>query len=553
MLTSTFIVTSSAQNKSTGTVTQTATITPALLPPGVEAFRFRPGLVTQLDFGTAFDFTNSRWFGMGRIPAGLQTFYGLRFQLPNKSIIMGYNDISAINPRIEWIGNSAASTLGNLEFRVGSGFGTPGTPGPNLLVATMTSGGNTIFGNPSITGNSAKVSLENSTQPIGMSVNNFNQDGIFVSNSGQNGVFVKNEGPTGINVLNGGDMGITVQNQGSSGVLIENDGKIGLEISTVNTPQFDSRSIIVSTGSGQNSNVGANFRTGNATFNTGISLKTTDGKFDYGVQSIVSNSGSEAVGLQGITGGSSSFEAGIYGQTPQNNGNQFAGFFDGEVFSTVNFTVSDTKLKENMKVETNVLDRLSKLNSYTYDFKNVRELNLPRGIQHGFLAQEVAAVFPELTRDIKKPVFDKDGKSTSNFEFKSVNYNGIVSVLTTAVNELNTEMKVLKEELAELKSSITSMRTNNGTSIDNNNGIILEQNIPNPFTDKTTIKYQLPQGTSKASLMVFDLNGRIVKEFVLTENKSELTIDATQIGKGLFIYSLLQNGQELMTKKMIIK
>jgi hypothetical protein len=63
----------------------------------------------------------------------------------------------------------------------------------------------------------------------------------------------------------------------------------------------------------------------------------------------------------------------------------------------------------------------------------------------------------------------------------------------------------------------------------------------------------LPQGTSKASLIIFDMNGGIKKEFPLTENKSEITVTASQIGKGLFIYSLVQNGQILETKKMIIQ
>jgi len=49
------------------------------------------------------------------------------------------------------------------------------------------------------------------------------------------------------------------------------------------------------------------------------------------------------------------------------------------------------------------------------------------------------------------------------------------------------------------------------------------------------------------------MNGGIKKEFPLTENKSEITVTTLQIGKGLFIYSLVQNGQLLETKKMIIQ
>jgi hypothetical protein len=481
-----------AQNQSFQPV-QNSITTPIGPQFTTEIFRFRPGLVTQLDLGSTFDFTNSRWFALGRVAFGTQNFYGLRFQLPNKSIVMGYNDLNAINPRIEWIGNPLASTLGNLEFRVGSGFGggSPSVPGPNLLVATMTSAGNTVFGNPSLTGSAAKVSIDNS-------------------------------------------------------------GTTGLVIRSSNSATANSQAISIEQFSATNDNVGAQILLGGASSNTGIVIKNGPGKFNTGVLA-TSFADINAIGIQGRTTGQAQFEAAIFGQTSQNNGNQFAGFFDGDVVITGNFpNPSDIKLKENVKPETNVLERLSKLKSVTYNYKTINELNLAKGVQHGFIAQEMAVVFPELTKDISKPVFDKDGKATSNFEFKSINYTGLISILTAAVNEMHTEVKALKEELTDLKTSIASgdFARPSATS---GNKVILEQNIPNPFSDRTTIKYQLPQGTSKASLIVFDLNGGIKKEFPLTENKSEITVSASQIGKGLFIYSLVQNGQILETRKMIIQ
>ena len=81
----------------------------------------------------------------------------------------------------------------------------------------------------------------------------------------------------------------------------------------------------------------------------------------------------------------------------------------------------------------------------------------------------------------------------------------------------------------------------------------MEQNIPNPFADQTTIRYQLPEGTSTAEIIIFDLNGRLIKNYPVYKNQSELTIKASDIGSGLFIYSLVENGQELLSKKMVIK
>jgi len=119
-----------------------------------EIFRFRPGLVTQLDSGNNFGFTNSRWFSIGRLKTGTQTVYGMRFQLPNKALTMGYQDINDPNPRIQWIGAGSSSGT-DLEFRVANSF----TSTTSKLVTTMTNDGNTFFGNPLST-NEAKVGID---------------------------------------------------------------------------------------------------------------------------------------------------------------------------------------------------------------------------------------------------------------------------------------------------------------------------------------------------------------------------------------------------------
>ncbi len=112
-------------------------------PPSTtgEAFRFRPGIVTQLDQGS-FGFTaNDRWWSLGRLNTGSQTVFGLRLQNGEKALTLGYNDISNNNPRIQWIG--ANGNLGNLEFRTATSF----TSTNSTLVTTMRSDGTTVFGN----------------------------------------------------------------------------------------------------------------------------------------------------------------------------------------------------------------------------------------------------------------------------------------------------------------------------------------------------------------------------------------------------------------------
>jgi FtsZ-binding cell division protein ZapB len=287
-----------------------------------------------------------------------------------------------------------------------------------------------------------------------------------------------------------------------------------------------------------------------ASLNTGLQGRAESGESARGVSGRAINSGTN-VGVFGNTLGQGSFAAAIYGETPQ-NGNHFAGFFDGDVVVTQQFSASDAKLKSNVSNENDALRQISQLRPVTYLFKENSGMNLSREFQHGFIAQELAEVFPELTKDIKKPVFDEEGNVVSELEFKSVNYIGLISVLTAGIQELNEELNTLKEELAEYKSTDnvrqSLMNENNDVQ-----GYFMEQNVPNPFDDATSIRYQLPAGVNQAYITIFDLNGRLIKDYLLTQNQGELIIQASEIGKGLFIYSMNVGGKEMLTKKMMVK
>jgi hypothetical protein len=195
--------------------------------------------------------------------------------------------------------------------------------------------------------------------------------------------------------------------------------------------------------------------------------------------------------------------------------------------------------------------RLMQVTSRTYNSKKDTEVNAAANIQYGFAADELEKVFPELVKTINQPVFDKSGKLTNTIAVKAIDYDGMIPILVSTVQELNNKIEELEKALETADSKADrGLPTNSNSGI---KGVFLNQNVPNPFSDRTTIRYQLPEGTSKASLIIFDMNGGIKKEFALTENKSEITVTASQIGKGLFIYSLVQNGQILETKKMIIQ
>jgi hypothetical protein len=99
---------------------------------------------------------------------------------------------------------------------------------------------------------------------------------------------------------------------------------------------------------------------------------------------------------------------------------------------------SDIKLKTNISRVKGSLSKLTKLNGYNY---NWLEKERDNGLLTGIIAQEVRAVFPELT-------------SANESGILAVNYTGLIPHLIEAVKELDqktSEIVELKKELAQMK------------------------------------------------------------------------------------------------------
>ena len=94
---------------------------------------------------------------------------------------------------------------------------------------------------------------------------------------------------------------------------------------------------------------------------------------------------------------------------------------------------SDQRLKREIKPIYNALEKVSALHGYTYQMKDE-----PRGRHAGVMAQEVLAVLPEAVSK------NEDG-------YLEVDYNGVLSLLLEAVNELREENHALKERVKKLE------------------------------------------------------------------------------------------------------
>lgn len=99
-------------------------------------------------------------------------------------------------------------------------------------------------------------------------------------------------------------------------------------------------------------------------------------------------------------------------------------------------TSSDINLKSNIASHSPVLTKLILLNPKRYTMNN----DVEQKEKIGLLAQDVQAVFPELV--------DKTG------EYMAVNYQSLIPVLISALNEQTKRNKFLKHRIKVLKSKV---------------------------------------------------------------------------------------------------
>ncbi|MBR1519329.1 MAG: tail fiber domain-containing protein [Prevotella sp.] len=277
--------------------------------------------------------------------------------------------------------------------------------------------------------------------------------------------------------------------------------------------------------------------------------------------------------------GSTTNGAGVYGTTSTslypmpNTYGRYAGYFQGNVYvygsmsATSYITLSDRNLKENIAPlcnddeEETAIDKVMDMNVVKYNYKK-REIEVDENalqtmseddkaalelerenaekdaqkLHFGLIAQELQSIYPNLVTE------GQDG-------MLAINYVELVPVLIQSIKELKQEINEMKGEgqiaKAPTATAITSATTEGKTSA-------LYQNTPNPFNGQTTIRFQIADGAHSAYVCIFDMQGKQLQRHDLSTSDDSMTIDGTQLGAGMYLYSLIVDGREIDTKRMIL-
>jgi hypothetical protein len=215
-----------------------------------------------------------------------------------------------------------------------------------------------------------------------------------------------------------------------------------------------------------------NRQTGNTTgFTTGL-FATAEGRNDnYSIDGTSAGAVGNSYGTTGWAFGQGPANYAIYGyvdptSTPVTTLN-YAGYFEGNVLVTGTFSnPSDEKLKNNLRPMNSVLSGIMQLNplKYFYTKEAIEKIKVPSVEQYGFTAQNIASVFPELVKKEIAPVYNvkkvegPNGKphyvkeKVEDINFSSVNYIGLIPILTHAIQEQQQIIEELKTRLLNLES-----------------------------------------------------------------------------------------------------
>ncbi len=252
----------------------------------------------------------------------------------------------------------------------------------------------------------------------------------------------------------------------------------------------------------------------------------------------------------------------VYGQA--NGEGSFAGYFAGGLVSGPIVTLSDSKIKKDVKVMDGMLDKVMALQpkTYKYDFEKFPQLGLEEGLSHGFIAQELEEIFPDMVEDATSPTkFDEEGNKTmESVDLKGVQYTEMIPVLVSAMQEqqeiINKQQAQIDRLAAMVESCCSSDRNANQNDLDGYDLDIqvtkseLEQNFPNPFKTQTSITYTVGCNCN-AKIVIYDQAGRTIS--TITDEAHDAGVytidwDASRLDAGIYFYALIVDGQEFVKK-----
>jgi hypothetical protein len=303
----------------------------------------------------------------------------------------------------------------------------------------------------------------------------------------------------------------------------------------------------------------------------GITSINSSHGYNYGVSGMISFNN-----LNSNSGG-----AGIYGTDyaylynyPDNLHGLYAAYFHGGVYLSGQttalelYTPADDRLNENVgsmarndEDGMRTLDNLLRMNVLEYNTKKhtqertqeeISEMTdemrasyemmkkdeekMASRLHFGLSAQELQEIYPDLVME------GQDG-------YLAINYIELVPLLIRSIQDLKQELDELKYEEG---NKYKVPQTADVEALNTKSKCMFYQNTPNPFREMTVIRFKLSDDVKDASICIFDMSGKLLKKLPVSRGMESVSVSGYEMGEGMFLYSLVVNGREIDTKRMII-
>ena len=317
-------------------------------------------------------------------------------------------------------------------------------------------------------------------------------------------------------------------------ILVQEDGGV-----RIGTPHVPSSGITIGTPTWQLSTKGLEVSVGDILFHTAngnlrfVDFRTMVGTSSGGI------AGQTYVNATAITGSNLSI-----GMSSQYAFRVYA----NEIYSSSSQKViSDRRYKDNIVDLEDATAKVLQLRPVSFDLKtpeNYAGDTMALKGKVGFIAQEVQELFPNLVGYL--PDADQyvlDYTSFIPYLTQSIQRQAqqIEEMLLTSLSDVQTrapQVPVTGSEGANLAISHAK----------------LYQNIPNPFSGTTEIRYELPEDVRSASIEIHTAAGQKVESRVLPLKPGAGTVffESRDFATGTHVYSLIVDGQLVSTKRMVV-
>lgn len=252
-------------------------------------------------------------------------------------------------------------------------------------------------------------------------------------------------------------------------------------------------------------------------------------------------------------------------------------YLNGAAYVTEIYYPSDDRLNRSVESmgsksrgEETTLEKLLKLNVIEYNAKSPQEARASYSNENmtseerqayeymkkendmmnarqrfGLSGQDLQKIYPNLV------VEGQDG-------YLYVNYVELVPVLIRSIQELKAELEDVRGSNGE---DVGKARAANHVDVETDEiddataipvAATLSQNTPNPFSERTTIRFSLPENAKNAFIYIFDMSGKMQKQVPVNSSMQSITIEGYELSAGMYIYSLVIGGKEVQTRRMIL-